>query len=94
MKPKKRVYRPLTPEERAAKNEAARQRRAEERASRLRYTCGKCGRTFAVPDSSAPTVTEDARVFVVLGGRKVCEVCARSRFPRRYDPWAAIGNAP
>jgi hypothetical protein len=93
MKPKK-PYRPPTPEERAAKAEAERQRRAEERASRLRYTCGKCGRTFAVPDSSAPTVTEDARAFVVLGGRKVCEVCARSRFPRRYDPWAAIGNAP
>jgi hypothetical protein len=92
MKPKK-PYRPPTPEERAAKAEAERQRRAEERAIRLRYTCGKCGRTFAVPDSSIAPVTDAARAFVVLGGRRVCEVCARSRFPRRYDPWAEMAPA-
>ena len=87
---KKRTYRPLTPEERAAKNEAERQRRAEEAASRLRFTCAKCGRTFYLPTSPEPAVTERARTFVVLGGRKVCEVCARARFPRRPDPWAAF----
>ena len=56
---------------------------------RIRYTCAKCGGEFVLPDSLGEQSSK-RRAFVMLGGRKVCEVCARARFKRRPDPWAAF----
>ena len=79
---------------RDAEYSAARRKREADATDRPRFVCAKCGRTFDLPTSPEPAVTERARTFVVLGGRKVCEVCARARFKRRPDPWATFGNAP
>ena len=66
-----------------------RRKEAEDEVARPRFVCAKCGGEFVVPDSLGEQSSK-RRAFVMLGGRKVCEVCARARFPRRPDPWAAF----
>ena len=98
-KPKpKRKRKPLTQEQRAKHAEASRlwyaKKREADEAERIRFTCASCGGSFVVPDG--PTfVNEESkrRSFVRLGGRIVCEVCARSRFKRRHDVWGISPDA-
>lgn len=70
-----------------------RRKEAEDEVARPRFVCAKCGGEFIIPDSDAAQSSRN-RAFVMLGGHKVCEVCARARFQRRPDPWATFGNAP
>jgi hypothetical protein len=65
---------------------ADKRKRERDEGERLRFVCAKCGGEYIVPDSLGEQ-SQRKRAFVILGGRKVCEVCARSRFPRRRDPW-------
>ena len=78
---------------RDAEYSAARRKREADATDRPRFVCAKCGGEFVIPDSDAAQSSRN-RAFVMLGGRKVCEVCARARFKRRPDPWATFGNAP
>ena len=70
----------------AAKRERERER---DEGERLRFVCAKCGGEFVVPDSLGEQSSK-RRAFVMIGGRKVCEVCARARFTRHPDPWATF----
>lgn len=72
---------------------AAKRERERDEGERLRFVCARCGGEFIIPDSLGEQSSR-RRAFVMLGGRKVCEVCARDRFKRRPDPWATFGNAP
>ena len=63
-----------------------RRKEAADEVARPRFVCAKCGGEFVVPDSLGEQ-SSGRRAFVMLGGRKVCEVCARARFKRRRDPW-------
>ena len=95
---KKRTRKPLTPEQRARHAELERKRRklhAElAEAERIRFTCAACGGEFVVPDGPTSTNEESKRrAFVRLGGRVVCEVCARSRFKRRREVWGVLPEA-
>ena len=95
---KKRTRKPLTPEQRARHAELERKRRklhAElAEAERIRFTCAECGGEFVVPDGPTSTNEESKRrAFVRLGGRVVCEVCARERFRRKYNVWGMNPDA-
>lgn len=78
---------------RDAEYSAARRKREASATDRPRFVCARCGGEFVVPDSLGEQSSR-RRSFVMLGGRKVCEVCARARFKRHTDPWATFGNAP
>ena len=78
---------------RDAEYSAARRKREADATDRPRFVCARCGGEFVLPDSLGEQSSK-RRAFVMLGGRKVCEVCARARFKRRPDPWATFGNAP
>lgn len=87
-----RKRKPLTPEQKRRKAELernSRKRHAEiVEARRIRFVCARCGGEFVVPDG--PTATNEEckrRSFVRLGGKIVCEVCARARFKRRSEVW-------
>ena len=71
---------------RDAEYSAARRKREASATDRPRFVCAKCGGEFVLPDSLGEQSSK-RRAFVMLGGRKVCEVCARARFKRRRDPW-------
>ena len=54
------------------------------------FDCAKCGGRYHVPNGYQFST---ARRFVILGGRKVCETCAESRFPRQRNYRAFIGGS-
>lgn len=94
MKPK-RIYKPKTEEQkrRHAQTECARRKRIAEE-GRVLFVCAQCGGTFQVPNGPpAPNAEKRFRSFVRLGGRIVCEYCARARFKRRRNPWGINPDA-
>ena len=74
---------------RDAEYSAARRKREASATDRPRFVRAKCGGEFVLPDSLGEQSSK-RRAFVILGGRKVCEVCARARFTRHPDPWATF----
>ena len=91
----KRKRKPRTPEQRRKHAQWERERRERwKEESRITFRCEACHGDFDVPDGM-PAVgsKERVRAFVRLGGRVVCEVCARKRFRRRRDPWGVNPDA-
>lgn len=92
---KKRIYKPKTEEQkrRHAQTQAAlRRKNAEE--GRVMFRCALCGGEFQAPNGPpAPNAEKRFRSFVRLGGRIVCEYCARARFKRRRNPWGINPDA-
>ena len=88
-----RAWRKRHPGRDAEYSAARRRKEAADEVALPRFVCARCGGKFVLPDSLGEQSSK-RRAFVMLGGRKVCEVCARARFKRRPDPWATFGNAP
>lgn len=71
--------------------DADKQRKEEEAMkAAVWFDCAKCGGRFHVPNGYQNAT---ARQFVILGGRKVCETCAESRFPCQRNYRAFIGGS-
>ena len=91
-----RNRKPLTPEQKRRHAELERKRRKlhAELSERIRFDCAMCGRSFIVPDGlSASNAENRFRSFVRIGGRLVCEVCARARYRRRRNIWGINPDA-
>ena len=86
---RQRAWRKRHPGRDAEYSAERRRKEAEDEVARPRFVCARCGGEFVLPDSLGEQSSK-RRAFVMLGGRKVCEVCARARFPRRPDPWATF----